>query len=172
MPRRLVLTLAALGMAVMTGAAGCADEADPAVRVGDATVSHDDLLAEVEAWAGSPTLLTQLEVADTGSESANGFSTQFVDIVLTNRVAFELHNAEFEARGLELSDQDLDEVRSGLLGDPDTTAAALDELGEPYADQLVADVARQFRIQTELADEYVVWAEEAFTSADIDVSPR
>ena len=111
-------------------------------------------------------------MGETGSESASGFSTQFVDLVLTNRIAFELHNAEFEARGLELSDEELEEVRTGLLGDPDATAAALDELGEPYAEQLVADVARQFRIQTELADEYAAWAEESFTSADIEVSPR
>jgi hypothetical protein len=169
-PRRLVLTLAVLGLAV--GAGGCADETDPAARVGAATVSHDDLLVEVEAWAGSPTLLTALEVGETGSERAGGFSTQFVDQVLTNRVAFELHNAEFDDRGLELSDQELEAVRTGLLGDPNATAAALDELGEPYAEQLVADVARQFRVQTELADEYAVWAEESFTGADIEVSPR
>jgi hypothetical protein len=170
--RRLVVTLAVLGLAVTTGAAGCADESDPAARVGADTVSHDDLLGEVEAWTGSPTLLLALEAGETGSESASGFNTQFVGLVLTNRIAFQLHNAEFEARGLELSDEELEEVRTRLLGDPNATAAALDELGEPYAEQLVADVARQFRVQAELADEYAAWAEESFTSADIEVSPR
>ena len=171
MPRRLLLTVAALGLAVASGAAGCADGVDPAARVGDDTVSHDDLLAEVEAWAGSPTLLTQLQVPEAGSEDGNRFSTEFVDLVLTNRVSFELHNAEFQARGMELSDQELEEVRVGLFSDPQVTAQALDELGD-YAEQLVADVARQFKIQTELADEYATWAQEAFTGSDIEVSPR
>ena len=170
MPRRLLLTVATLGLAVAL-AAGCADDTDPAARVGDATVSHDDLLTEVEAWASSPTLLEQLQVPGTGSPTGTGYSTEFVDLVLTNRVAFELHNAEFEARGFELSDQELEAVRTGLLGDPDVTATALDELGA-YGEDLVADVARQFKLQTELADEYAIWAQEAFTQEDIEVSPR
>jgi hypothetical protein len=171
-PRRLLLTAGALGLAVAMGGAGCADDVNPAARVGDSTVSHDDLMAEVEAWAGSPTLLTQLQVADTGAEDGNRYTTEFVDLVLTNRVAFELHNDEFEARGLELTDQQLEEVRAGLLGDPAVTAAALDELGAPYAEQLVADVARQFEVQTVLDDEYATWAEDTFTRTDIEVSPR
>jgi hypothetical protein len=167
-----LLSLAVLGLAVALGGAGCAERVAPAARVGDATVSHDDLIAEVEAWAGSPTLLTQLGVASTGASGGNKFSTEFVDFVLTNRISFELHNAEFEAQGLELSDQELADVRTGLFSDPNVTAAVLDELGKPYAEQLVADVARQFAIQTALADGYAAWAQETFTGTDIQVSPR
>jgi hypothetical protein len=170
-PRRQLLPLAALVLAVGL-ATGCADEVDPAARVGDATVAHDELMAEVEAWAGSPTLLAQLQVGDTGPGDGARYSTDFVDFVLTNRVSFELHNQEFESRGMELSDETLEEVRTGLFSDPNVTADVLDELGEPYAEQLVADVARQFEIQTALAEGYATWAAESFTRDDIEVSPR
>ena len=170
MPRRLPLSVAVAGLALAV-ASGCADETDPAARVGDATVSHDELLSEVEAWAGSPTLLQQLQVPGSGSASGTGYSTEFVDLVLTNRVSFELHNSEFEARDLELGDQEVEEVRAGLLGDPNATAAALEELGA-YGEQLVADVARQVRVQTELGEGYEAWAAEAFGGDDIEVSPR
>ena len=171
MPRRKLLPLVALVLAVGL-ATGCADQVAPAARVGDATVDHDELMAEVEAWAGSPTLLEQLQVTETGSDGDDRYNTEFVDFVLTNRVSFELHNQEFEDRELELSEQTLDEVRNGLFSDPSVTAKVLDELGEPYAEQLVADVARQFEVQSLLAEEYASWAAESFTSEDIEVSPR
>jgi hypothetical protein len=170
-PRRRLLPLAVLALAVGL-ATGCADDVDPAARVGESTVDHEELMAEVEAWAGSPTLLSQLQVGDTGPEGGDRYSTEFVDFVLTNRVSFELHNQEFERRGMELSEQTLEEVRTGLFSDPTVTASVLDELGEPYAEQLVADVARQFEIQTALAEGYATWAAESFMSDDIEVSPR
>jgi len=170
-PRRLLLSAAGIALTVALAGAGCADDVAPAATVGDAQVSEDDLMAEVDAWAASPTMLQQLQVAAAGSDE-RGYPMAFVDFVLTNRVAFELHNAEFEERGLELTDQDLDDVRSQLFADPTVTATVLDELGEEYADILVADVARQFKLQTELGDDYAAWANEAFTQTDISVSPR
>jgi len=170
-PRRLLLSAAGIALTVALVGAGCADDVAPAATVGDIKVSEDDLMAEVAAWAGSPTLLQQLQVAAAGSDDG-GYPMAFVDFVLTNRVSFELHNAEFEARGFELTDQDLEDVRSQLFADPSITAAVLDELGDDYADVLVADVARQFKIQSELGDGYADWAQEAFTQTEIDVSPR
>jgi len=170
-PRRLLVTIAALALAASAGATGCADTVSPAARVGDLTISHDDLMTEVEAWAGSPTLLSNLQIPGSGSEE-DGYETGFVDIVLSNRVAFELHNAEFEARGLEVTQDELDQVRAGIFADPAQSQAALDELGEEYAEQLIGDIARQFKLQTELGDGYGDWAQEAFTETEIEVSPR
>ncbi len=62
-------------------------------------------------------------------------------------------------------------MRTSLFEDPALTQAVLDELGD-YGDQLVEDVARSFRLQTELADGYAAWAAEAYPAADIEVSPR
>ena len=171
MPRRLLLAAAGIALTVALAGAGCADDVAPAATIGDTTVTEDDLMAEVDAWAASPALLNELQVAAAGSDE-RGYPMAFVDFVLTNRVAFELHNAEFEARGLELTDQELEDTRSQLFADPSITDTVLDELGEEYADILVADVARQFKLQTELGDDYGAWAQEAFTQTEISVSPR
>jgi hypothetical protein len=164
--RRLPPTIAVLALAVLLAGAGCADAVSPAARIGDQTVSNDDLLTEVDAWAGSPSLLQGLQLQVEPRSGQSGFSTQFVNVVLSNRIAFELHNEEFEARGLELSDDDLEAARSVL------SPAILEELGDEYADQLVADIARQFGVQAELGDEYSTWAQQAFTRRDIEVSSR
>jgi hypothetical protein len=166
-PRRLLLTIAALALVASAGLAGCADSVNPAVRIGDdATITHDDLLGEVAAWAGSPTLLDQLQIPILPGNADDGFDMGFVNIVLSNRIAFALHNQEFEARGLELTEAELEEARSALM--PGVT----EELGDPYGEELVADIARQFRVQAELADGYAAWAQESFTRRDIEVSTR
>ena len=178
MPRRL-LSLLSVGVVVLVGAAGCAEDVAPAASVGDTTVSDDELMDEVDAWASSPTLLKELQIIvdDTaeieGGSGPGSYKMDFVDLVLTNRVAFELHELEFEERDMELTDEDREGVRSQLFASPSVTTAVFDELGETYADQLVDDVARQFKLQTELGQaEYAAWAQEAFTRTDIEVSPR
>jgi hypothetical protein len=169
-PRRLLLPLAALALAGALGAAGCADDVSPAATVGDVTVSDEDLMAEVEAWAGSPTLVQILQVADPAS-TGSSYSSAFVGDVLEYRIGFEMNNAEFERLGLELTDTDRDDVRANLFQDAAATAAVLSELGA-YGDQLVEDVAKSFKLQTELGDDYAAWAAEAYPAADIEVSPR
>ena len=168
MPRRL-LPVAALALAVLAGT-GCADEVDPAARVGDTTVSHDELMTEVEAWASSPTLLGVLGLADPAA-SGHSFSSGFVGDVLEYRIGFEVNNLEFERLGLELSASDLEDVRANLFQNPADTEATLAELAD-YGDELIEDVARSFKLQNELADGYQAWAAEAYPAADIKVSPR
>lgn len=169
MPRRLLL-LAALALAGALGGAGCSDDVSPAATVGDVTVGDEDLMAEVEAWAGSPSLLQTLQVADPAS-TGSSYSSAFVGDVLEYRIGFEVNNIEFERRGLELTDADLEDVRTNLFEDPALTQAVLSELGD-YSNQLIEDIARSFKLQTELADGYAAWAAEAFPAADIEVSPR
>lgn len=167
--RLFVGALALLGLLT----AGCADDVAPAARVGDSIdISHGALMAEVAEWAGSPTLVSQLQVGDTAGAGDGSYATTFVDFVLTTRISFALHNAQFDALGLELTDQQLADVRSGLFADPAASAAVLDELSPDYAEQLVADAARQFAVSDTMADGYQPWQVEAFTSTDIDVDPR
>ena len=166
MPRRLPLTIALVALAALLGGAGCADTVSPAAKIGDRSLSHDDVLAEVEAWATSPTLLQLLQIPfDPGTEE-EGYSTQFVDLVLSNRIGFELHHEEFDARELDLSDDELEIIRRGLPPE------MLDELGEEYADDLVADIARQSKVEEALGADYAAWAQEAYTRDDIEVSSR
>jgi hypothetical protein len=161
---------------VLIGAlsAGCADDVAPAVRVGDITeISNDDLMAEVEEWAGSDTLLTNLQVASTEGEGAGSYATAFIDFVLSNRIGFELHNAQFKELGLELVDEEVSQVRAGLFADPAQSAAVFEELSTSYGDRLVEDVARQVAVSNAMAPEdYQAWQLEAFTGTDIAVNPR
>lgn len=172
MPRRLV-SLAALVLAVASSA-GCADDVAPAATVGDVTeISNDDLMAEVAAWAESPGMLAALQISEPAGAAEGSYATAFVDNVLTFRLTFELHNAQFEELDLELSDQQLDEVRSGLFGDAATSAEVLDELGQRVGDRLVEDAARRFAVTEAMGEEgYGQWLSEAYTSTEIEVNPR
>jgi hypothetical protein len=169
---RSVLLLVAV---VVIGAlsAGCADDVAPAARVGDSIeITADDLIAEADEWAGSPTLVTQLQIPATEGAGKGSYATPFVDFLLTTRISFALHNAQFRKLGLELTDQDLTDVRAGLFSDPAASAAVLDELSPAYAERLVADAARQFAVSQAMADGYQAWQVEAFTGTDIEINPR
>ena len=125
--------LAALALAVALGGAGCADDVSPGRprRRRHREPRRPD--GRGRGVGGQrPTLLARRSrCAGTGHElRGSRYSTEFVDDVLTNRVVFELHNAEFERRGLELTDEELERRADGLFGDPTVTAAVLDELGD------------------------------------------
>lgn len=171
MPRRL-LALAAVALAGLAATSGCASDVAPAVQIDGQRISNDDLLAEVAEWRGSPTLMEALQLPTLDVDGPDNYPTQFVDFVLSNRISFEIHNAEFAALDLELSDSDLEEVRSQLLDDPATTEAVLKELSSSYADQLIADVARQAAVRDAHGDGYNDWVAKAFGAAEIDVNPR
>ena len=154
MPRRL-LPLAALVLAVALGA-GCAEDVSPAAQVGDTiTISNTDLMDEVETWADSPGMVSGLEMGDPAGPGPGSFATSFVNGVLGFRIGFELHNEQFDALGLELTPEEVDQVRSGIFGTE--SEQVLEELGEEYADQLVMDVARQFAVQQAMGEEYQPW---------------
>lgn len=171
MRRRLLLLVA---LVVAGGlASGCADDVAPAVRIGDAVaVSQDQLLAELDEWAGSPSLLGQLGVTGAEGAGAGSYSTAFVDYLLSNRVSFELHNLQFEELGLKLAEEDLSAIRSGLFADPAATAAVFEELGDEYEEELLADVARQVAVGDAMGEDYPAWQAEAFTRTDIEINPR
>ena len=169
MPRRL-LPLAALVLAVALGA-GCAEDVSPAAQVGDTiTISNTDLMDEVETWADSPGMVSGLEMGDPAGPGPGSFATSFVNGVLGFRIGFELHNEQFDALGLELTPEEVDQVRSGIFGTQ--SEQVLDELGEEYADQLVMDVARQFAVQQAMGEEYQPWLVERYSTTDVEVNPR
>jgi opacity protein-like surface antigen len=169
-PRRL-LALAVTALALVSSA-GCADDVSPAARIGDTKIGNGAFLDEVAEWAGSDTLVAALQIPSTEGGGPGSYSISFADFVLSNRINFELHNAKFEELGLELSAQELNDVRDALLGDPAATEAVLAELSKSYGDHLVADVARQAAVGQSLGDGYEAWLAEAFAKADIEVSPR
>jgi hypothetical protein len=162
-PRRL-LPLAALVLAACLGA-GCADGGSPAARVGDTIeISNDDLLTEVEEWAASPALMQQLGVQSTEGAGPGSFSTQLVDVVLTNRIRFDLHREQFDALGLPVDAADAAEVEEQL-------APVLAEVSPDFAERLVGDLIRVTAVTEALGDGYDAWFAEA-VSGDIEVSSR
>ena len=110
---------------------------------------------EVEAWADSPGMVSGLEMGEPAGPGPGSFATSFVNGVLRFRIGFDLHNEQFDALGLELTPEEVDQVRSGIFGNQ--SEQVLDELGEEYADQLVVDVARQFAVQQAMGEEYEPW---------------
>jgi hypothetical protein len=152
---------------------GCADGVAPAATVGDSIeISDDDLMSELAEWAASPTLIAQLQIAGTEGAGVGSYDIDFVDFLLTTRISFELHNAQFDELGLELTAEELANVRAALFADPEASAAVLDELSPPYADRLISDAARQFAVSEAMADDYQAWQVEAFTATDIQINPR
>ncbi|MDX6595990.1 MAG: hypothetical protein QOI72_1372 [Solirubrobacterales bacterium] len=170
MPRRL-LALVVIALALVSSA-GCADDVSPAARIGDTKIGNGAFLDEVAQWAGSKTLVAAVQIPSTAGSGPGSYATPFVDFVLSNRISFELHNAKFGELGLALSAQDTKNVRDGLFSDPAATEAVFKELSKAYGDRLVADVARQFAVSQALGDGYQAWVAEAFTKADVEVSPR
>jgi hypothetical protein len=168
-PRPLLLLVALVVVVALT--AGCADDVSSAAQVGDdIDITTDDLLTEVGEWAGSPGMVEGLQLGDPAGAGEGSYSTTFVNAVLGYRIAFELHRQQFDELGLELTDQQLAEVESGIFGD--RSEEILGELDPDYADQLVEDVAKQFAVTQAMGDGYEAWLVDALTVTDIEVNPR
>jgi hypothetical protein len=166
--RRLVPAVAAV-LALGSGAGGCADDLSPAARVGDLTITHDELMDEVEQWTESPRLV-ELFLGAPPAPTEGRFDAQLVDVVLSNRISFEVYRAEFEARGLEVDDGLREEIRVGIFQDPADSAAVLEQLDPTFGDRLIEDIARQFVVQSALSDQLIQFEDDAFS--DIEVNPR
>jgi hypothetical protein len=152
--------------------AGCADDVAPAVSIGDRTITTRQLLDEVAEWAESPTLAEQLGITDVNGSGEGSYGMAFVGFLLTNRISFEVHNAQFEALDLALTDEERQQVRDGLFPDPAASAAVFEELSTAYGERLVDDVARQFAVGQAMGAEYDAWRLDALSGDDIEVNPK
>lgn len=168
MPRQL-LALAIAALALLASA-GCADDVSPAARIGDLTISNDELLDEVDAWVNNP---QAVDPATLDASAPGTYPLELVRQLLQQRLDFELHRIEFESLGLELDDTLRDQALETLFGDPSAADAAFEAFTDEFAAAFVDDVARQIAVQGELGDEgYTEWRTEAYNGSDIEVSPR
>jgi len=166
-PRRV---LAILLVVVALGAAGCADQVSPAVRVGDAAVSNDDLLEEVRQWSGNPMAIDPTQLA---GSTPGGYPGELVRNIVRQRIDFMLHQQEFERLGLELDQALRDEALTTLFGDPSRAEEAFEAFSDDFAASFTDDVARQIAVQEELGEEgYSAWYLDAYESTDIEVNSR
>ena len=148
MPRR-VLAPAALAFVVLLVASGCADDTAPAARVGDVTITQDELMDEVAEWEGN---------AATGRAtllraSPHAFNTAPVSEILTERVILDVLSAEFDARGLELTEEMRQGAFTALGIDPSQEEALLGGFSDEYRDAYLDAYAKGVALQSELGQE-------------------
>jgi hypothetical protein len=160
---RRLLPLAAALLAVSL-ASGCAEDAPPAARIGDSMeITNEQLMDEVAEWASSPALLGQVGVPSAEGAAPGSYSTALVDVVLTNRIRFDLHRQQFEALGLTMGDVDptLQEQLAPVLG----------EVSPAFAERLLDDLSRVDAVSQAMGEEYEAWFAEV-TGGDVEVSSR
>lgn len=167
MPRRVLAILLA---AVAFATAGCADQVSPAIRVGDASVSNDELLEEVRQWAGNPMAIDPTQLV---GRTPGGYPGDLVRNIVRQRVDFMLHEQEFERLGLQLDEELRNEALVTLFGDPSRAEEAFDAFSDEFAASFTDDVARQIAVQEQLGEEgYSTWYVDAYDSTDIEVHSR
>lgn len=167
MLRRLLALSLAVAALVATG---CADDVSPAIRVGDATVSNDELLDEIDQWVGNPVAVDPNQLSGL---TPGGYPGDLVRQLIRQRIDFMVHEAEFDRLGLEVTDELRDAALVALFGDPAAAEDAFAAFTDGFAEEFTDDVARQIGIQEELGDEgYSAWYSDAYADADIDVNPR
>ncbi|HEV8115914.1 MAG TPA: hypothetical protein VGP53_06725 [Acidimicrobiales bacterium] len=167
MTRRLLVALAV----VLAGAStACADDVAPAARIGDRTITHDELLDEVDEWAGN----TQTQRAEQLAAVAvpAGYAIDPVISILQDRITFEIAGRAFDDLGLVLDDELLAQAASFFFGeDPAAAAAAQAGFSEAYASFYVEGLARGLAVQTELGEE--AFAQLILNAGrDVEVNPR
>ena len=171
MPRRLLPLL--LVVLVAFGAAGCADDVSPAIRVGDATVSNDELLDEIGQWIGNPVAVDPAQVSGL---TPGGYPGELVRQLISQRIDFMLHEQEFDRLGLEVTEELRTEALVALFGDPSAAGDAFAAFSDEFASSFTDDVARQIAVEQELSETsetaYSDWYVAAYEGAEIEVNPR
>lgn len=169
--RRRLAALLALPLAAAVLGAGCAEDVSPAIRVGDVAITDEELMDEVEEWAGNAAAFdpTQLQQLNPGT-----YPMRLVNVILQQRIDLELHRARFEELDLELTDQLRRSALVQLLGGDEAVAdQAIEGFSDDYAEQYLDDIGRQLAVELELGQQgYAQWRLDAYRSTDIDVSPR
>lgn len=163
MPRRL-LPLSALVLVALVGT-GCADDAAFAARVGDSIeITQDELLDEVAEWAASPALLEQVGITDPEGAAPGSYGSPLVDVVLTNRIQFDLHREQFDALGLTVDDTSRASLEEQL-------GEVLSELSPAFGERLVDDLVHVGAVSQAMGEGYSAWFAEA-TRGAVEVNPR
>ncbi len=162
------LTLAAL---VLVVSAGCARDVSPALRVGSTKISDKQLDDEITQWAHNPAAFDKNQLA---ALTPGTYPMKLVTVILQQRIDLDVHNLEFAALHLTLSDQDRSSALSALFqGDSSLAQQALQGFSKAYASSYVDDISRQYAVESALGQQgYVAWRTKAYADAHIAVSPR
>ena len=146
MPRRLQLAFAALALAAIAGS-GCAYQVAPAIRVGDLTVTHEQLADELEEWAGNEA--TQASQTLTIVGTRHGFAQQPASEIIGERIILGLFEDEFERRGLELTQADRDNAFVLIGIDPSQEEQLLGGFSDAYRAEYLERWAKVAAVQAD-----------------------
>lgn len=166
---RLRSSIAAVGAALLLVVLpACSDVAGPAAAatVNGVEISDDELRDDLRTLADNEEFalgLTQVPVHADGSAPENRVDADFAAAVLELKIILELIDAEFEDRGLELGEEQLQTVRDGFGPE---LQAYLDQLPEEYVDGFVRWNAQITALRDDLAAEQ---GEDAGAVTDDDV---
>lgn len=162
-PHRLVVLVALLLVAAL--GAGCSAGAAPAARAGDdVVITNEELMDEVADWASSPALLQQVGVASPDGAAPGSYATSLVDVVLTNRIRFDLHREQFDALSLTLDPAESAALEGQLAG-------VLADVNPDFALRLIDDLARRNAVTQAMGEGYTAWFQEV-TGTGVEVSSR
>lgn len=149
--------LAALGLLV-TAAAACGSRSGEAAVVDGRTITHDDVVAELEAIRGNEDYLRAYELAGATvlGETEGAFDAAFVATQLGVRIQYAIVGAEVDRRGIEPDDacraaarRDVERNLAPVTPDGDG-AALLDGFPARYRDHLVDRQADLLALQGDL----------------------
>jgi len=160
-------------------ASGCADEA-AAARVGDATISNDDVMTQVTALYGNNRLwqaLDQQNGQQPGSsrsqlrgDAPGSYAQSFVANVLQEQVTFALVDQLFDDEGAEVSDAHLQAAEQAQQQQYGEFFA---EFPEDYQDDQIDHYSRLISLQDSLGEDGFSEAlDSLIDETDIEVSSR
>lgn len=168
MHRRPLTPLAVLTLVATLGAAGCADDVAPAARVGDGTITRDELLADVEEWAGNDATQFSQDLPIEGTP--RGFATPSVAGILGERILLEIVEQEFDERALTVGPDARAQAFSLIGIDAAQEEQLLGGFSDSFRAEYLARWDRAAALQAELGDE--IQSVIAASAADVEVDPR
>ena len=174
MHRRLLLPLAAAGLAGLL-ASGCAKQS-AAVRVGDESVSQQELFDELELivtdadfrsitfGSEDQTPLSSLQ----GSLGPKSYSQFMIGAVVNQRVEYLVAGDVLEENGIEITDDDRAAIEDAI---DQALRNGSDSLPTAYREDLVEGLTRLQVLQRELGDdEFQRQMTDALVNADVAIS--
>jgi len=151
---------------------GCAEEA-AAARVGDDTISNQDLMAEVKALAGNEALLQQFQIPAEaiGGEADGSYSQNFVGSVLVQRIGTMLLERALDKKHVEVTDADVATAQDQI---DQAIGTESEKLPEKYRKQLAHDIAVNNKLSEAYPDEAAARSalQEIATETEISVNSR
>ncbi len=165
MLRRL---LPAVVVVLALGSAGCADDVAPAARVGDTTISDDDLMADVREWAGNDQVQSSQDLPVIGNQHA--FAAGPVTERLGEMIILAIVGNEFDRLDLDLTDEDRTQAFALIGLDPSQEELFLGGFSEEYHATYLEDWAKFAAVQRTMGDDLQAAATEA--AASVEVNPR